>query len=314
MKKELCILLLPAGTCSFVKQTCCKDLSKNVVNEGANIKSVPAQGVASYLADSMTVQIVIFTVSGLVLIMVILLFYSFWIKRKNQRQLELKQAEIEHKNVSLENMAEEREWLLREIHHRVKNNLQIVMSLLNSQSAFLNNDAAIAALKNSQQRITTMSLIHQRLYTSDNISGINVRDFTTEMIEYLKDSFQLSNKIRFITDLTDITLDVGSAVPLGLILNEIMTNAIRYAFPTGIGVIEIRAHIDSNSNFRLTVSDNGKGLPRDVEWEDSPSLGMRLIKGLSKELNASLDIESSGNGTNISIVFVYTSVKENTIA
>ncbi|KOS04844.1 hypothetical protein AM493_01385 [Flavobacterium akiainvivens] len=282
-----------------------KERNIQLLNRDARLRN-------AQLENDKTIKIVIYTVFGLVLIIAALLLYSFYMKRKSVRQLEIKQAIIEHKNVSLENMAEEKEWLLREIHHRVKNNLQIVMSLLNSQSAFLTDAAAIAALKNSQQRVNAMSLIHQRLYTNENMSSINVRDYVTEMIEYLKESYQVSRNIRFVTHIEDVTLDIGPAVPVGLILNEVLTNAIRHAFPSGTGTVTIEVFINSNENFVLRVTDDGKGLDQAIEWESTGTLGMRLIKGLSKELDASLDFTSNSTGTVTRLEFAikYTAVED----
>ena len=127
-------------------------------------------------------------------------------------------------------LLKDKEWLIKEVHHRVKNNLQMVISLLNSQSIYLNDEAAVVAIQESQRRMHAMSLIHQKLYQSENVGVIDMRAYINEFISYLKDIFETGSSIRFEQDVDPIKLDVGQAVPVGLILNEVITNSIKYAF------------------------------------------------------------------------------------
>ena len=208
-------------------------------------------------------------------------------------------------------MLNEKEWLLKEIHHRVKNNLQIVMSLLNSQSAYINNDAALTAIHDSQHRVHAMSLIHQKLYNSENLSTINMRVYIRELVLYLKDSFDAGKRIRFDLNIEPLELDVSQAVPLGLILNEAITNSIKYAFPGNMeGVITISLSNTNLDNYLLTISDNGIGMPVHVKDKKPGSLGMSLMKGLSEDIDGTFSIENN-NGTIIKISFVHdTGVKK----
>ena len=155
------------------------------------------------------------TIAGIILafIIIILLYRQYRLKQRSNKV-------ITHKNELLEHLLTEKEWLLREIHHRVKNNLQIVMSLLNSQSAFINNDAALTAIHDSQHRVHAMSLIHQKLYSSENVSSINMSVYIRELVSYLSESFDARKHIRFHLDIEPLEMDVSQAVPLGLILNE----------------------------------------------------------------------------------------------
>ena len=245
----------------------------------------------------------------LLLVILALLFYQFWSKQKNNKQLEEQQSLISTKNKILESLLSEKdkllvekEWLLKEIHHRVKNNLQIVMSLLNSQSAYLQNEVALSALHESQNRMRSMSLIHQKLYQSENVTLINMAEYIRELVEYLKDSFKSTRKIQFQFELDPIETDVSQAVPLGLILNEGITNAIKYAFPeVNEGIIHISLLHLTDSSFRLVIADNGIGLPENFDLDKSQSLGMSLIKGLSKQLGGKINFRSM-NGLTISIV------------
>lgn len=200
-------------------------------------------------------------------------------------------------------MLDEKEWLLKEIHHRVKNNLQTVISLLNSQSAYLENDMALSAIKNSQHRIHSMSLIHQKLYNSENISTINMPNYIKELIEYLRESFSLGQRIRFELKIDPLELDVAQAVPLGLILNESITNSIKYAFPEDrTGMIYVTLEATSQNKYLLTISDNGVGFDTTISANKINSFGLSLIKGLSDDLDADYSIENK-NGTIIKIEF-----------
>ncbi len=239
----------------------------------------------------------------LLLITIGLLYNRYRLKQRNHAKLELKEREINHKNLNLRHLLDEKEWLLKEIHHRVKNNLQTVISLLNSQSADLDNDMALSAIKNSQHRIHSMSLIHQKLYNSENISTINMPNYIKELVEYLKDSFSLAQRIRFEIKVIPLELDVAQAVPLGLILNEAITNSIKYAFPNDrTGMIYVTLEAIAENRYLLTISDNGIGAETDFTDTKANSFGMSLIKGLSDDLEAKFTMENN-NGTILKIEF-----------
>jgi two-component sensor histidine kinase len=225
------------------------------------------------------------------------------------RKLRVQKNVINQKNDSLQNLLlekdsliEEKEWLRKEIHHRVKNNLQTVMSLLKSQSAFLKDDA-LQAILDSQHRIYSMSLIHQKLYQSENVSTLDMAIYIPELVNYLRDSFDPEHRIRFITEIDSIVLNVSQAVPLGIILTEAISNAMKYAFPDGaFGVINVKTNTLPSNLVLLVVADNGIGLPEGFDTNNKNSLGIRLINGLSKDIEAKLNIESS-QGTTISLEF-----------
>lgn len=226
------------------------------------------------------------TLTGIfiLLVFVALLYYSFHINQKNSKK-------ISEKNISLNKLVTEKEWLLKEIHHRVKNNLQIVMGLLQRQSAYIDNDHALAAIRNSENRMHSIALIHQKLYQADNLDLIFMPEYMGEMIGYLKDSCGLENRIFFEKQIDDIYLDVAQAVPLGLILNEAITNSIKYAYPGhASGVIYISMIEVDDRQIELTIADNGPGLPAAFNLEEVDSLGINLIKGLSKQMGATCDI------------------------
>lgn len=188
--------------------------------------------------------------------------------------------------------------MMKELHHRVKNNLQIVSSLLNLQSLKLTDDAAINAVQESKQRVQAMALIHQRLYKTDDITRINMKDYIRELAEFLATSYGY-NPDNFTLDLQvqQEWADIDKALPIGLILNELITNAFKYAYD---GVNKASLHIgltQKDNSLTLTVKDNGKGIDAD-RWnsKQNTSFGKQLIKALCSQLRAKEALDTS-NGT-----------------
>lgn len=240
-----------------------------------------------------------------------LIYNRYRTKRKTAAQLEEKQVEINQQNERLQRLVVEKEWLLKEVHHRVKNNLQIVISLLNTQSRYLEHEDAIGAIRNSQQRMYSMSLIHQRLYQTDNIGRIDMGWYIVELTQYLKDSFEAGDRIRIITDVDDISLVVTQAVPMGLMVNEAVSNAIKYAFPDGRrGCIRISLKNDGQQQGVLIISDDGVGVPDVEEMAGKESLGMSLMHGLAEQLGGELTLRSDENGLSIATQFSFRSITD----
>ena len=237
------------------------------------------------------------TLAGILLLFIILglLYNQYRIKQKNNK-------EISSKNLTLEHLLEEKEWLLKEVHHRVKNNLHTIMSLLQSQSAYLKDDA-LKAVQNSQHRVYAMSLIHQKLYQNEESTNINMMLYLPELIDYLRDSFDIKQQIKITTEIRDIYLDISKAIPVGLILNEAVTNAIKYAFPGDRrGEITIGMERIADKRIRLSIADNGIGIPDNWNKMQRDSLGLRLMKGLSDDVRGDFNIENTG-GTKITLEF-----------
>jgi two-component sensor histidine kinase len=240
----------------------------------------------------------------LLIIFLTLVYRGFYSKQKNNKLLQQKNIQIDEKNTALQKLADEREWLLREIHHRVKNNLQIVMSLLNTQSHYLTDTAAMLAISSSQHRIHSMSLIHKKLYQSDNLVQIHMPTYVSELVEYLKVAFDTGQRLRFSLQIEEINLDISQAVPVGLILNEAVTNSIKHAFPDNIeGTIKIKMEKKDKQHCALSISDNGIGSALDSPIA-SETLGMKLIKGLSGDIEGNLEINNV-KGYNITITFPF---------
>ncbi|SFD75088.1 Two-component sensor histidine kinase, contains HisKA and HATPase domains [Chitinophaga sp. CF118] len=232
-----------------------------------------------------------------------LIYNSYRSKRRSNMNLELKQKEINQQNELLKKLLGEKEWLLKEIHHRVKNNLQIVISLLNTQSAYLDNEDGLAAIRNSQYRMYAMSLIHQKLYQSDDLASIDMSWYIRELVNYMQECFHTDTSIQFHLNTEKVDLDIAQAVPLGLILNEAISNAIKYAFPgKRKGDVEISLQKLAGNTCELIIADNGIGLPEHFEPGNTDSLGMSLMLGLSEQLDGTFEVEND-NGLKIKITF-----------
>jgi two-component sensor histidine kinase len=231
---------------------------------------------------------------GLLAIILLLVYNQYRLKRKAN-------AVIGRSNLQLQQHLVEKENMMTEIHHRVKNNLQTIVSLLESQSAYLRDDA-LSAIKDSQNRVHAMSLIHQKLYLSEgNLTKLEMSSYMRELVAYLKDAFDSKNRIRFSLDLSAVWLDVSQAVPIGLITNEVVTNSMKHAFSgQPDAAIHVRMGSRSPGMFFLVISDNGRGLPPDLDLERVGSLGLRLIRGLAESLNGSLRV-SGEHGASISV-------------
>ncbi len=214
------------------------------------------------------------TAGGIILLVVIvaLLYNRYRFKNKINRT-------ITERNSSLNQLLVEKEWLLKEIHHRVKNNLQIIISLLDSQSMYLKDSSALSAIRDSQSRVYCMSLIHKKLYQSDNIATINIMRYIEELVDYLSNAFGVQHSIRFGLDIAEVQLSASQSIPIGLILNEAITNSIKYAFPEGSpeNTISIQLSV-VDSRCRLVIRDNGIGLPAGFNEENIKSLGISLMR------------------------------------
>ncbi|QIP13817.1 hypothetical protein G8759_14970 [Spirosoma aureum] len=225
------------------------------------------------------------------------------LKQRSNQLLETKQEQINHKNQELQQLLEDKERLLKEIHHRVKNNLQVVMSLLNSQASYLSDDSALSAIQQSQHRLQSMALIHQKLYQAQGVACIPMADYIEEVVAYLRESYELPQPIGFEVNVEAIELDVTQAVPLGLIINEAITNSLKYAFPDGRpGTISLAFHRLRPTEYELRITDDGVGLPADYDPAHSHSLGMTLIEGFSQQLGGELTIRNNA-GLSISLQF-----------
>ncbi len=199
---------------------------------------------------------------------------------------------------------EEREILLKEIHHRVKNNLQIISSLLDLQSDSIRDEKTKLAVKEGQGRVKSMALIHQLLYQTENISSIDFPKYLKQLMNFLHDTyFKPERNIRFFIHANDIHLDIDTAISLGLITNELVTNALKHAFQNrNEGIIRISMENLASGKICYKISDDGTGLPENFDLEKSESLGLRLVKLLSRQMNAMLKYFVD-SGTEFQLIF-----------
>lgn len=208
-------------------------------------------------------------------------------------------------NRQLNRLLGEKEWLVKEIHHRVKNNLQLAMSLLNTQSFYIDNEKAQEAIQQSRNRMYAMSLIHQRLYQVDSLETIDMSQYIPELVNYIRDLVEEKQHIDFDLHIQPLRLDVSQAVPLGLILNEAITNSVKHAFNgRDKGRITIKLEMEQNtSRAQLLIADNGTGLPAGFDSSATTSMGMQLINTLVVQIDGTLHILNQG-GLSLVISFI----------
>jgi PAS domain S-box-containing protein len=204
-------------------------------------------------------------------------------------------SDRKHKEQKIQAALEEKDILLGEIHHRVKNNLQIVHSLLDLQASRIADPTLLDILKDSQNRIRAMALIHQTLYQSKNFAQIDFSDVLNSLVPTLVESYGVNqNKINYTIDVESIFLSINAAIPCGLVVNELISNALKHAFPNGRGgMIAIILRQEGDQVF-LSVSDDGIGIPAHLDLEKTATLGLQLITLLSSQLGAELSIQRAG--------------------
>jgi two-component sensor histidine kinase len=180
----------------------------------------------------------------------------------------------------------EKEVLLKEIHHRVKNNLQIVSSLLNLQGAEIEDPTASQKFRDSQDRVKAMALIHERLYQSSDLAKIDFAGYVRSLTGHLLRSYKVdTNAIRLTLEVESVPMNLDVAIPCGLMINELVSNALKYAFPQrGDNEIKIRFSEGNEGALRLVVRDNGIGFPENLNPEESDSLGLKLVRTLTEQL------------------------------
>jgi PAS domain S-box-containing protein len=198
----------------------------------------------------------------------------------------------------------EKEVLLKEIHHRVKNNLGVVDGLLQMQMRRSQNPEVVETLKESQNRIASIAMVHEKLYGSNDLAEIDFAHYIADLTAHLFDSYNIrSSQIQLTTHIDPVTLDIDTAIPCGLIVNELVSNALKYAFSgTQAGEIQVTLQHRLDQSLALIVRDNGSGLPQGFDFKQAKTLGMTLVKGLVKQLKGTLEINNQP-GTTVIITF-----------
>ena len=202
---------------------------------------------------------------------------------------------------------QEKEILLNEVHHRVKNNLQIISSLLYLQSRKISDQETLDLFRESQNRVKSMALIHEKLYQSENLANINISEYIRSLTNYLFHAYQARGcGIELIADIEEVLLDIEQAIPCGLIINELVSNSLKYAFPEERGGrIEISlfaGRTNGSATVTMMVRDDGIGISEGIDYLKTSSLGLQLVTSLTKQLNGSIELNRE-NGTAFKIVF-----------
>jgi len=211
----------------------------------------------------------------------------------------------ERKNIELQlqNSLIEKEMLLKEIHHRVKNNLTIISSLLNLQSRYITDEESQEIFKQSQNRAKSMALIHEKLYQSTDLKKIDFGDYIQSLSSDLFHTNVVNpNLVKLKLNVEEIFLDINTAIPLGLIVNELITNSLKHAFPTDMtGEININFH-SKNNQYEFIMKDNGIGFPANINFTNTDSLGLQLVNSLTNQIDGNIELDQS-NGTEFKITF-----------
>ena len=248
------------------------------------------EGMQQRINKQSSTQTLISIIAGLLLVLSLVLYVTYENNKK--------------KNILLEDQNREKEFLLKEIHHRVKNNLGIVSSLLDLQADKIKDPKIISAIEESRNRVYSMSMIHQKLYQGKNLSSISMKEYLVDLSQHILDSFGEEGRIEYTYDLEEMELDVDSAIPVGLIVNELLTNSYKHAFPDHRkGSINITCKHIAEDRILLEVADNGIGLLEfDKEDDQGSGFGTQLIDLLIQQLDGSI-MTINGLGTRIRMEF-----------
>ncbi len=221
-----------------------------------------------------------------------------------RRELEIENALKTQYAEKIEKSLKEKEVMLKEIHHRVKNNLQVISSLLSLQSRHIKDKEALELFNDSRNRIYSMSLIHERLYQSEDLARIDFAGYLRTLTRDLFRSYNVDpNVIKMNLELKDVFLNVNTGIPCGLIINEMVTNSLKHGFPDGRrGEIQIGFYERKKGEYTLNVRDNGIGFPEDFDFRNTESLGMYLVVSLVEQLDGTIELDK-GEGTSFTIRF-----------
>jgi two-component sensor histidine kinase len=256
-------------------------------------------------------RILFVLIAALVIISVIIGFFFIRQKSKSNHQLLQQKDEINEKNKIISIALSEKETLLKEIHHRVKNNLQVVSSILNLQSRNIKDEEALRIIEEGKERIFAISLIHNQLYLNKDVAFVELGAYLEKLIHQMNTSFSTNKNIHVITEIDEIELAIDTAVPVGLILCELLSNAYKHAFKdlaNGEIHIELKKLVEDQSTVQLKIWDNGIGYTGENEFLDQSSTGVEIITSFIEQLNATYSYLTLQKGFGILITF---STKEN---
>lgn len=225
------------------------------------------------------------------------------LKKANQKlKREVKERKQAQKQIK--ESLQEKEILLREIHHRVKNNLHLVISLLRLQSTHIQNQQDARMFKECEDRIRAMATIHEKLYKSEDLARVNFAQYLQGFADYLFQAYNIDpRRVQLITDIEEVSLDLNKAIHCGLIVNELLSNSLKHAFLDGRkGLVNIRLHSEKKNKVSMEISDNGLGIPKEMEIDKVDSLGLKLVYGLVDQIGGTLNLERK-KGTRFQVIF-----------
>ncbi|WP_405564309.1 sensor histidine kinase [Polaribacter sp. Asnod6-C07] len=285
-------ILYKESQITLIKNIYSKDLSETLANYKTDLAVKEQEKVIEHEKEKTSLYAVIASLAF------ILLLISLLVLRKIRKQ----SKELSEKNTLIEQSLKEKELLVKEVHHRVKNNFQIVSSLLELQSEGIEDEKALELVNEGKNRVKSMALIHQKLY--QNESGlVDFDEYIHLLVKELSSLFKSNNKIETSIESKNMEFDVDTAIPLGLIINEIITNSYKYAFGSEKeNILSISIGKEDNDDFKLVIEDNGPGLSNDFDVKKTKSLGLRLVNRLVKQLHGTLKVTNI-NGARFEITF-----------
>lgn len=234
----------------------------------------------------------------------ILLFIILSRTARIKAHRKLLEAEVRERTLEISRQNEEKTVMLKEIHHRVKNNLQVISSLLNLQADGISDNRVLTLFEDCRHRVNSMALIHEKMYQSNNLVNIDISGYMDELIRSLIDAYDTNKSVQLHANIENHPFRIDTIVPLGLILNEIISNSLKYAFEGRTdGDLFISLHRQIGNHYVLEVADNGKGIPPHIKFENADTLGMQLIHMLSGQINGKVSIRHDGTGTKYKIEF-----------
>jgi two-component sensor histidine kinase len=236
---------------------------------------------------------------------------------ETNERLKLELVERRRIQEALGRSLSEKDALLKEVHHRVKNNMQVVSSLLNLQMDFLPDDKARPIIGDTQNRIAAMALVHEKLYQSTDLARIDFSEYLRELTGHLVGTFNFPTQgIGFALEAVDMFLGIDTAIPCGLIVNELISNAYKHGFPEGgPGTLTVTLKRGDDDFLHLTVADTGRGIRQGLNLRQTDSLGMQLVFTLVRQLHGTIDVKSApGAGTTFELSLQEVSVRENEYA
>ncbi len=252
------------------------------------------------LQQQQMIQGLSLSVAGLLFLLLLGLFFTYRHNRRRSLQLHALNTELAETNAQLDRRNAQNELLLKEIHHRVKNNLEMVSSLLMLQSRQINDPDVRRVMEEGQNRVQSIGLVHQKLYQGENLAGIEMKDYFILLSESILDTFDTEDRIQIECIMDKLEMDVDTAVPIGLIVNELLTNAMKYAFPDGRhGRVRIQLEVLHDEYLRLEVADNGIGKTAQIK---GTGFGSQLITLLTRQLGGTLQ-EEVKDGTRVCLEF-----------